>query len=196
MIERSTATTDSTASRSPTGSDRWDEMWDGELHMTPAPTPRHQILSFRLASFLDRYWAQPQRGAMIQDVNVAAPGSGPRDYRIPDISLIPAEQLQWIGERYNEGPPSVIVEILSPDDDSYEKLGFYFAIGVAEAWIVDQTTGAVELFVRGAGRFVARSPNDNGWIVSDLIGAELKGGEGNLQIRMAREPGTTETAML
>lgn len=196
MIEQSTAATDSAASRSPIASDRWDEMWNGELHMTPAPTPRHQMLSFRLATFLDRYWAQPQRGAMIQDVNVAAPGSGPRDYRIPDITLIAADQMQRIGERYIEGPASVVVEILSPDDDSYEKLDFYFAIGVTEAWIVDQATGAVELFIRGDERFVARDRNADGWVVSDFVGAEFKGGEGNLLARMVAQPSATETAML
>lgn len=30
------------AFRKRTGADRWDEMWEGVLHMPPVPTPEHQ----------------------------------------------------------------------------------------------------------------------------------------------------------
>ena len=30
------------------GADRWDELWDGELHMVPPPGERHQALGARL----------------------------------------------------------------------------------------------------------------------------------------------------
>jgi hypothetical protein len=30
------------------GADRWDEMWEGELHMVPAPSVEHQRLGAEL----------------------------------------------------------------------------------------------------------------------------------------------------
>jgi hypothetical protein len=36
------------------GQNRFDEVWDGVLHMIPAPSYEHQRLSQRLAVILDR----------------------------------------------------------------------------------------------------------------------------------------------
>jgi hypothetical protein len=42
------------AHRRSTGLDRYDEMWEGVLHMTPAPSLEHQRILTRMAAFLYR----------------------------------------------------------------------------------------------------------------------------------------------
>ena len=36
-----------------TGADRWDELWEGELHMVPPPSGPHQRLGMALAMVLN-----------------------------------------------------------------------------------------------------------------------------------------------
>jgi len=40
------------AHRKLTGVDRWDEMWEGVLHMAPAPNREHQRILGELIAFL------------------------------------------------------------------------------------------------------------------------------------------------
>ena len=46
------------AFRKRTGSDRWDEMWKGVLHMPPAPNPDLQELEWALETYLRSRWAR------------------------------------------------------------------------------------------------------------------------------------------
>jgi hypothetical protein len=43
------------------GQDRFDEMWDGVLHMNPAPSYEHQRISQQLAVILDPLARSPAR---------------------------------------------------------------------------------------------------------------------------------------
>jgi Uma2 family endonuclease len=49
-----------------------------------------------------------------------------------------------------EPTAGIIVEIVSPGDETYAKLGFYFAHGVREVLIVDPDRATVEWYGRGA----------------------------------------------
>jgi Uma2 family endonuclease len=42
---------------------------------------------------------------------------------------------------------AIVVDILSPDDETYEKLPFYAAHGVTEVFIVDPDTRRAHMFV-------------------------------------------------
>ena len=45
--------------RQTTGADRWEERWEGVLHMPPAPNREHQDFLFALNVWLDVHWAGP-----------------------------------------------------------------------------------------------------------------------------------------
>ena len=47
--------------RKRTGADRWDEMWEGVLHMAATPNKRHNRLQFQLCDWLDKHWAATLR---------------------------------------------------------------------------------------------------------------------------------------
>src|SRR4029453_6492610 len=128
--------------RQRTGADRWDEMWEGVLHMPPMPNIDHQDFEGDLESYLRRTWTRLQGGKVYHNVNVATPGGWPDDYRIPDLALLTAKCKASNRGDYLEGPPDAVVEIESPGDETREKLAFYAALGVQEAWIIDRDTKA------------------------------------------------------
>jgi Uma2 family endonuclease len=140
------------------------EFIDGEIFMTPAPVPAHQLISGSLYRLLDRYAFEQRLGRVLYaplDVELA-----PRTRIVqPDLVFIAQERLAaLLGEKRIIGAPDLVVEILSPATthaDRHVKLPLYALNGVAEYWIVDPEYHAVEIYTldgesyRVAGIFLA-----------------------------------------
>jgi len=174
-----------------TGADRWDEMWDGELHMPPMPTIEHQDFAMSLGEWLRAHWRRRQQGNKVHPpINVALPGGWPEDYRIPDLVLVTVSSRGVGRGEYYEGPPTVVIEIRSPGDESYEKLGFYAKLGVPEAWIIHRDTKAPEVYVLDAGRYEKQLAGEEGWISSAATGIQLRPADGKLSVEMIDDPDT------
>lgn len=108
------------------GQDRRDEVWDGRYVVAPEPDARHGQVQIELALVLKR--AAHRLGLH------ALPGfnlGGPDDFRCPDAGLLPGPLGVW-HER-----AVLVVEVLSPDDATFDKLDFYTAHGVEELLVVD-----------------------------------------------------------
>ena len=179
--------------RKRTGADMWDEMWEGVLHMAPAPNREHQDLAGAMEAYLRLRWARPRRTRVYHDVNLAAPGGWPNNYRIPDLLLLTPERFGIDRNEYFEGAPDVVVEIHSPGDESYEKLEFYAQLGVPEVWIIERDSKAPEIYVLRAGRYMQRAASAEGWVLSDVTGIELRlGRPGKLAMRLAGDDSTRE----
>jgi Uma2 family endonuclease len=115
------------------GIDLYDEVWEGVLHMVPAPHSTHGKLEQRVSRLLDG----PAQAAGLEVSGPVNIGSA-EDYRVPDAALL------------RQGPDEVylptaalVVEIVSPGDESWAKLPFYAAHGVDEVLIVDSQERAV-----------------------------------------------------
>ncbi len=126
------------------GQDLFDEVWDGVLHVNPAPHSRHGKVDAQLAALL----YEPAREAgLVQSgpINLGERG----DYRVPDRAL------------FRPGPDDVylptaalVLEIVSPGDDTWQKLEFYAAHGVDELLIVDPEQRRVDwLVLRPDGQY-------------------------------------------
>jgi Uma2 family endonuclease len=164
--------------RRKTGADRWDEMWEGVLHMAPSPNGDHQELEGQIEFELRRMWLPVSGGRVLHQMNVMRPGRWPDDYRIPDLVLLLPERDDRYRNQFIEGGPDVVVEIKSPGDETYAKIPFYAEIGVRELWVVDLDTKAVEVHVlEGAAPFLVPA-DPEGWIASAATGLELRGSEG------------------
>jgi hypothetical protein len=74
--------------RKRTGADRWDEMWEGVLHMPPMPNREHQELEWAMETYPRLRWARPRKAKVYHNINIASPGGWPNDYRIPDLVLV------------------------------------------------------------------------------------------------------------
>lgn len=123
------------------GIDLYDEVWEGSYHVAPAPSAAHAYLDDVLAVLLHPY-----------AVAAGLVGTGPfnlgdlDDYRVPDRG-------------YHRGRPrgtwvptaAVVVEIVSPDDETYDKFGFYARRGVEEVLVADPSARTVTLWRRTSG---------------------------------------------
>jgi Putative restriction endonuclease len=107
--------------------DLLDEVWEGVLHMNPPPQSQYGRLEWQLAGILAPL-ATTARLQALGQFNLGEEG----DYRVPDGAII------------RRGPDAVylqtaarVLEIVSPGDETWEKLDFYGAHGVDELLIVD-----------------------------------------------------------
>ncbi len=132
-------------SRRVSGLHRLDEVWEGVLHMVPAPSGAHAYIAQQLAVLLDG----PARAAglvpAMHEINL---GSSEEDYRVPDGCLhreIPRET--WFPTA------ALAVEIVSPGDESWQKLPFYAAHEVDELLIVDPEERAVHWLGLNGGEY-------------------------------------------
>ncbi|MEZ6102787.1 MAG: Uma2 family endonuclease [Pirellulaceae bacterium] len=169
----SSVSPDLLAWRRQTGVDRFDEMWEGELHMNAAPHGSHQILRDDLLVWLKRWW-EKEHGFVISQRNLARKEEWPTNYRIPDIVMMTTEQSAYDMGEFIAGPPLVAIEIRRPDDESYDKLPFYADFGVTEVWIIDRRAKLVDLFALNNGEYTRIDSDASGWITSQATPIQLR----------------------
>jgi Uma2 family endonuclease len=125
------------------GLDHADELWEGVLHVNPSPHGRHGLVVQQLAELFAGLARAAGLVPLMTDLNVGAKG----DYRVPDGGILypgPA--------RLYYPTAALVVEILSPKDESWAKLPFYAAHDVAEVLIVDPKQREIHwLGLRGEG---------------------------------------------
>ena len=110
------------------GQDLLDEVWAGVYHMNPVPHGRHAHTAHQLAELL----AAPAHDAgLVPMIGIFNLGK-PNDYRVPDGGLFRPGSCQMYVPT-----AELVVEIVSPGDESWEKLSFYAAHDVGELLIVD-----------------------------------------------------------
>jgi Uma2 family endonuclease len=143
------------------GVDRWDELWDGVLHVPPMPNGVHQRFGSKLLMTLKPI-VDDMRAVVTYTTGLFRADD---DYRTPDLVVSRPEQRT---QRGVEGGAELVVEILSPGDESHEKLSWYAAFPVRETLLVDPDTRAFEL-IRG-GKLHAVLPDADGRVRSDVLG--------------------------
>lgn len=117
------------------GVDRLDEVWQGVRHMVPGPSLEHARVAHQLAVLLDG----PARAAgLVPTMHEFNVGESEHDFRVPDGGLHrPGAAGLW------HATAAIVVEILSPGDESREKLPFYAEHDVDEVLLVDPAERAV-----------------------------------------------------
>lgn len=132
---------------------RW-ELIDGEFEVNPAPSTRHQTVSRRLQFELMRALEEPNI-AFVFDAPTDVILS-PHDVVQPDLAIVRMNREGLISDRGIEGPPDIVVEILSPGTrvlDQRVKKGVYARCGVPEYWLVEPTVGHIEQWRLGHGEY-------------------------------------------
>ncbi|MBO0767931.1 MAG: Uma2 family endonuclease [Solirubrobacterales bacterium] len=116
-----------------------DEVWDGVVHLSPDANRAHsdilQQLAERLLSPLAR-----ARGLVpsIQPFNL---GAGKNDYRIPDGGIFQERSsADW------NLTAELVIEVVSPGDESWNKFDFFAAHSVDEVLIIDPYKRSVDWF--------------------------------------------------
>jgi Uma2 family endonuclease len=117
------------------GLDRLDEIWEGVYHMVPAPSGPHSTVEWQLARLLVPLAERAGLHAGGQ-FNL---GEDEHDFRVPDGGLHRVPPLvTWYSTA------ALVLEIVSPGDESWEKLPFYATHNVDEVLIVDPATRKVD----------------------------------------------------
>jgi Uma2 family endonuclease len=115
-------------SRRRSGLDRLDEIWEGVYHMVPAPSGPHATIEAQVIRLLGPY-ADTAELTMTGQCNL---GESEQDFRVPDGALHRSPPLGvW------NPTAALVVEIVSPGDETWEKLPFYAAHDVDEVLVVD-----------------------------------------------------------
>ena len=122
------------------GQDGYDEVWDGVYHVAAMARSGHADVQAQLIVALTAL-AAPRGLAARGSVNI---GLSEHDHRVPD-AVVMRERLDvvWVPTA------AVVVEVVSPGDETYAKFGFYHARGVEELLVADPAERAVKLFRRG-----------------------------------------------
>jgi len=117
------------------GVDRLDEVWQGVRHIVPGPSFEHARISQQLAELL----GPPARaGGLLAAISEFNLGESEHDFRVPDGGLHrPGAAGVWLSTA------ALVVEILSSDDETWQKLPFYAAHDVDEVLIVDPSERTV-----------------------------------------------------
>jgi hypothetical protein len=128
------------------GLDRLDEVWQGVRHMVPGPSIEHADISQQLAVLLDG----PARAAGLRptmsEFNL---GESEHDFRVPDGGLHrPGASGVW------QATAAMVIEIISPGDESREKLPFYAEHKVDEVLLVDPADRTVAWLALHEGEYL------------------------------------------
>jgi len=130
------------------------EIIEGDLYMTPAPVTRHQIIVGRLIHLLLSYLeTHPNGTALTAPCDVLLSDT---DIVQPDLLYVHNNSKAHVTEQNVQGPPDVVVEILSPGTAARDrdlKRKRYERFGVQEYWLVDPDHNTLEILVLKAGQY-------------------------------------------
>jgi len=123
------------------GVDRFDEVWEGRYVVAPDPHSNHGEVMGELHALL-----KPVARRLGLRPALTFNLGRPDDFRIPDGGLLPGPAGVW------HDTAVLVVEVLSPQDMTFDKLDFYTAHGVGELLVVDWQDRSVRCFALQEGQ--------------------------------------------
>ena len=129
------------------------ELIEGELLVTPSPTPAHQRIVGKLFVLLNDF----VRNKGLGEVFIAPLDVVLSEYDVlqPDILFVSKERAGIVTDRVR-GAPDLVVEVLSPGTEERDrtlKRTVYARYGVREYWLVDSQRETIELLTLGPEGF-------------------------------------------
>jgi len=144
------------------------ELLEGEIYVTAAPRPRHQLVVGNLYLIIAEHVRRLGLGeiflspidVILSDVTVVE----------PDLVYLDAARLERVSDRGIEGPPTLAIEVLSPSTapaDRGVKRQLSGRYGVPHYWIVDPDARVIETY-RLAGATYEQGPRLDGTVPAQL----------------------------
>lgn len=146
------------------------EIIEGELYEMPAPRWDHAATIMNLILLLAPLIRTLNGKLATAPLDVFFPGADPVE---PDILVI-LHGSRAVGEgRGVEGPPDLVIEVLSPSNRGHDlltKRSLYARAGVQEYWIVDPMARTVEVLTLDRDAFHGLGPaSGDSQVVSPLL---------------------------
>src|SRR5262245_39997816 len=130
------------------------ELVEGEIRMAPSPGTQHQRITLDLAVVLYAHVKERRLGQIL---------IAPLDVILdrgtvvqPDLLFVSTPRLGVVSKRGIEGPPDLVVEILSESTQSFDrgaKQQAYARYGVDHYWIVDPEARPLSEHVRSGNDY-------------------------------------------
>jgi Uma2 family endonuclease len=131
------------------------EVIHGELLVSPAPRPAHELLAHSLRRILEPFCDRERLGmigglqAFVADDSETIPDLVVRHLPVPPP------------DRWDDAPtPLLVVEVLSSStrrNDEVKKRAFYIEAGIPEYWIVDGRARSIRVITRSSDRTEAET---------------------------------------
>jgi Uma2 family endonuclease len=124
------------------------ELINGDLIMSPSPSPYHQDVVSNLYDSFKKVARKLEGKVYFSPIDLYIDNTNVYQ---PDLLFLPKESLRFVTNRGIEGPPDVVIEVISPSNAVYDrntKKRRYLNFGVKEYWIVDPGKKTVEIYLR------------------------------------------------
>lgn len=131
------------------------EIIEGVLYISNAPSYDHQFAVLEIAVTLRQFVKTNNLGVVLTapfEVHLS-PTTRPVQ---PDVLFIQAAAQPQRGDKFFEGIPDLIVEVISPSStrtDRRIKFDVYERAGVAEYWLVNPKTRSIEVHTLSGGEY-------------------------------------------
>jgi Uma2 family endonuclease len=132
---------------------RFDAEWvNGEVILMAPVSNEHDDLDTWLISVLRQFVEAHELGVIRHNMFVRLPRR--RRRRVPDLMFIAEGTRKRIRPTVIEGPPDLIMEIVSPDSqnrDRRDKYLEYEVAGVREYWLIDPLSRTLDVYALRSG---------------------------------------------
>lgn len=146
------------------------EVIDGELYVSAAPAREHQEFSGNLYMFFREHFRRTGWGKVYYS---------PVDVKFSEYSQVQPDLIVLRRDHPNryrghtvDGPPDIIVEILSPSNRGYdlvEKARLYASAGSPEYWVADPLEPSFQILALRDGQYVLVEPDGDGIVHSTVV---------------------------
>jgi Uma2 family endonuclease len=145
------------------------EWVDGEVIVHSPALDRHVLLTGFLLNTMGLFARHHDSGVVMgPEFQIRLPGRR----RVPDVLFVRKERRDLIRPTYLDGPPDLIVEIVSPDSverDWREKYLEYEAHGVPEYWVIDPSNKQARVYVLNEQRQYVTASEEDGALKSTAL---------------------------
>lgn len=124
------------------------EWIDGEITMMAPVSGEHDLLAWWLRTLVQLF-SETHKLGEVRGGEFMIRLARPRRRRIPDVLFVRARRAAIVGPRYVDGPPDLVMEVVSLESvarDWREKYAEYQAAGVQEYWIIDPRSERIEAY--------------------------------------------------
>ena len=155
------------------GNNTRDEVWEGVTYITPEPNNEHHDLAGFFLTVFNLLFGLRRIGRVEGTPNLSDRVENSKwNFRNPDMAYFAADTEAEDHDTFWFGGPEFLLEIISPDDMSRDKLPFYASIGTKEVLILDRDPWQLELYQLRRGKLRLAGtirPGDGKPLVSNVV---------------------------